>query len=304
MKANTDELIIRHLQKQESWLGWLFSSSIEIDEVNFVSNPEFFSALHLLEQVQNLTHFNKEDAEIETTGDPTVFIKVECTTKFKKVRASAPFVVFSGSTGFLLLTPVKYWSCLDGLFSIGKTKQLIISNFFYDSKTERPDQTDEIIGQSWIHTTKSGERDFRYKDNDTIYLIRKYGVTLHLQNNTAWEFGGFDESACDQFTETVRQLTGGTIASSEETSVEEHDEIDEFELDNNESPHNDKYDERTWYDLLGVPSDASESEIKKAHLEKVKLYHPDRVFGLGEKLKLLADAETKKLNAARDEGLR
>jgi DnaJ-like protein len=59
----------------------------------------------------------------------------------------------------------------------------------------------------------------------------------------------------------------------------------------------------TWNALLDVSPDASHEEIKAAHKEKIKQYHPDLVSGLGDKLKALALQETKKLNAARDQGL-
>jgi hypothetical protein len=48
---------------------------------------------------------------------------------------------------------------------------------------------------------------------------------------------------------------------------------------------------------------ATTNEIKAAYREKIKQYHPDLVSGLGEKLRRLAESESQKLKAAKDEGL-
>lgn len=52
------------------------------------------------------------------------------------------------------------------------------------------------------------------------------------------------------------------------------------------------------FSILGLLNNASPMDIKTAYRKKMKEYHPDKVAHLGEKLKLIADLETKKLNAA------
>ncbi len=54
----------------------------------------------------------------------------------------------------------------------------------------------------------------------------------------------------------------------------------------------------TWREILGVTSDASVQEIKEAYREAVKMYHPDRVSGLGRRIREVAEAEMKRINGA------
>ena len=50
--------------------------------------------------------------------------------------------------------------------------------------------------------------------------------------------------------------------------------------------------------LLGLTGRVSKSQIRQNYLELVSKYHPDKVFDLGEELKILAEKKTKQLNLA------
>lgn len=52
------------------------------------------------------------------------------------------------------------------------------------------------------------------------------------------------------------------------------------------------------YEVLGVPRGASAKEITSAYREKMKLYHPDRVNGLGEELRQVATQKTIEIQRA------
>ena len=52
------------------------------------------------------------------------------------------------------------------------------------------------------------------------------------------------------------------------------------------------------YEILEVPQNASPSEIKAAFKKKMSSYHPDKVSGLGEKLRKVAEEESKLINVA------
>lgn len=53
-----------------------------------------------------------------------------------------------------------------------------------------------------------------------------------------------------------------------------------------------------YYTVLGLSSDASKEEIKKAYKENCKKYHPDKVQHLGEEFKTFADEKIKQVNEA------
>ncbi len=52
------------------------------------------------------------------------------------------------------------------------------------------------------------------------------------------------------------------------------------------------------FSTLGISPTASPLEIKRAYKVKIKEYHPDTVTRAGEKIKILAEEESKKINIA------
>ncbi|MEW6652160.1 MAG: DnaJ domain-containing protein [Bacteroidota bacterium] len=52
--------------------------------------------------------------------------------------------------------------------------------------------------------------------------------------------------------------------------------------------------------VLGLTGKVSKTYIRKKYLEMIAKYHPDKVFELGEELKILAEVKTKQINAAYD----
>lgn len=53
-----------------------------------------------------------------------------------------------------------------------------------------------------------------------------------------------------------------------------------------------------WFDVLGLSPAATIEEVKEAYKRLVKQNHPDRLHGMSPALRKLAEAETKRLNAA------
>ena len=55
------------------------------------------------------------------------------------------------------------------------------------------------------------------------------------------------------------------------------------------------------YAVLGVARGASRDQIRDAYREQLKLYHPDRVSGLGEELQALAHDKVIEIQRAYEE---
>ena len=54
----------------------------------------------------------------------------------------------------------------------------------------------------------------------------------------------------------------------------------------------------TWFAVLGLPSAATIEDVRQAYKTLIKQNHPDRVHGMAPVFRALAEAETKKINAA------
>jgi hypothetical protein len=54
----------------------------------------------------------------------------------------------------------------------------------------------------------------------------------------------------------------------------------------------------TWFAVLGLPSAATIEDVRQAYKTLIKQNHPDRVHGMAPVFRALAEAETKRINAA------
>lgn len=53
-----------------------------------------------------------------------------------------------------------------------------------------------------------------------------------------------------------------------------------------------------YYSVLGVPSAATDAEVKKAYRDMVRKYHPDMVSTQGESVQRMAERKTQEINEA------
>jgi DnaJ domain len=73
----------------------------------------------------------------------------------------------------------------------------------------------------------------------------------------------------------------------------------ESDLGSQREPQVDRaLDDENWIRILGVSESATIDEVKKAYKSLIKQNHPDRVQGMSQAFKKLAETETKKINAA------
>jgi hypothetical protein len=74
-----------------------------------------------------------------------------------------------------------------------------------------------------------------------------------------------------------------------------NDELESLSIESEE--------QRDCFEILGLPSSASMEELRTAYKRLIKQYHPDRVHGLAPAFTKLAEAQTRKLNAAYQQAL-
>ncbi len=65
----------------------------------------------------------------------------------------------------------------------------------------------------------------------------------------------------------------------------------------------DPTERRAWFEIFGLSPAASQEELRKAYKTLIKQNHPDRVHGMSPAFIKLAEAETRRLNAAYREAL-
>jgi DnaJ-class molecular chaperone len=56
----------------------------------------------------------------------------------------------------------------------------------------------------------------------------------------------------------------------------------------------------TPYRVLGVTEDASDAEVEQAYRRKISQYHPDKLVGVADELRRLAEEKASEINGAYD----
>jgi hypothetical protein len=127
-----------------------------------------------------------------------------------------------------------------------------------------------------------------------LYWVRRF----NLDRNHSVEFCLFKDMAKLGPWETIYE---GEVAS-EEGKASEPDEDASSRKDADEPEHAILTTDN-WITILGVPEAATIEEVKEAYKALIKQNHPDRVQGMSAAFRELAEAETKKINAAYREAL-
>lgn len=163
----------------------------------------------------------------------------------------------------------------------------------------------EVIDSQWEHVTKSGEPDYRYKNNKTIYTVKEHNVSLSGPNDFNLTFGPFNTADQAAFANALSLIVGKSYVSVDEDFLTGSEQVGEDSDEWVEDEHDfAEFADEDCYTILGVDPNASEEEINLAARERLKEYHPDTVQSRGPKIRQLANEETKKIIAARDEALR
>lgn len=115
------------------------------------------------------------------------------------------------------------------------------------------------------------------------YLMRR----MALRREYRFEFRVLKDLAQSDPRRIERQEQGGAIHVN--------DDLESLSIEPEER--------RDCFEILGLPPSASMEELRTAYKRLIKQYHPDRVHGLAPAFTKLAEAQTRKLNAAYEQAL-
>jgi uncharacterized membrane protein YgcG len=183
-------------------------------------------------------------------------------------------------------------SVLKGMIFIRRIKKR--NSIIKEESTEK-----EInVEQNWISDFGEGLADFIGS-----VLINKIVVTAFQAYKISEKWPEIIKDIYKKhkgFCEEDDKALNAGIGSGE--VEEDTDEDISQETDNNsyeEAPSETAVNDlESAYNILGISENASIEEIKSAYRKKMMEYHPDRTGGLGEKLRVLAEEEAKKINNA------
>ena len=272
------------------WSIWTILCRCNVDAVLFADYALFEAAAAQL--VKNY----------ESTGGQTLVVKL--VKQWRAIQSFRRFLVWSGRTTVVLITPVSWWARFGATYSMGDTRSICWSEIEYTERIANPSALEEIIEETWEHATETGERDCRYKENRRVYIVQRYGVSLNLLNEGEIVVRSMTSSERDAFLSAVCEMIGKdwNRFSSEDTAAE--GDADQAQEDDQARYGNwdTHVDSRKWYEVLQVPESAEMELIKSAYRRLVKACHPDRIDkSLDIAFQELANKKLQELNAAYEE---
>ena len=155
-------------------------------------------------------------------------LKVKLVKHCDRIKCDREFLQIEKLGYLWLLTPKTYW-IQDG-FSVvrGNTDEIEVETVYRDVGREKPRWKAEIVGQTWRHATKNGDRDYRFKNNYQIPIVRDWIAVLRMPTRETMEFVCRSKAEADaissqfkivfkgrEFTELDLKTIGGWLRKSD-----------------------------------------------------------------------------------------
>jgi hypothetical protein len=164
-----------------------------------------------------------------------------------------------------------------------------------------PHEAAEVVGHTWVRTNLDGGPDRRYTDNTRVPVVRYHVCSIESGG------AGFRLPLLlpnEDYTAAVRRFFREVFAHSLRDGPPGNADGDSTggsrEGDGRGAPRA-RPRGASAREVLGVGPDASEEEILAAYRGMARMYHPDRVEGLGPEFSELAERRMKEINAAYQE---
>ena len=174
----------------------------------------------------------------------------------------------------------------------------------------------EVIKLTWLHSSYDGSPDPRYSENPSIAILAyalftfatgKAGkVRIAISNNRS------AQRFYDALTAYLRSNGAEPQGNDPHAQNAYSSSSDERRYESGNSRKTDGSQNKSRsgdagpltreasYKILGTRNGAAWDEIRRAYLEMVQKYHPDKVFNLAEEYKVIAEEKMKEINAAYD----
>jgi DnaJ-like protein len=174
----------------------------------------------------------------------------------------------------------------------------------------------EVIKRTWLHSNYDGSPDPRYSDNPSIAILAYALFTFATGGAGKFQVAISNNRSAQRFYEALtaymRSYHGEPEGSEPHAQQAHSSSSDNRQHESGHSSQSGDSQSRARrgqagpltreasYKFLRIRNGATRDEIRRAYLEMVQKYHPDKVFNLAEEYKVIAEEKMKEINAAYD----
>lgn len=305
------------------------TSGLEVVTLNLTSRPSFDRDVRALERLLASTtpprvrilwnyraNLQSEEGVLEEVSFERLTSKHGIAHRY---RVAEPRVLLSKQHASPIITTV---TLAPGVILIGEVLSGPVEVRYWDDLTAEVTATlvrqaqhltpagADVISSGWLHVRIDGSPDRRFSDNPRADVIRYVDVRLMAGIVPVLYLRFLNESEADAFLRVIR-LDAARASIEGQGRQPRSDAAGRPEPNSSrstpgpqappprqpEAPHA----PRSPHEVLGVPTGADQATIRKAYIELVKQYHPDRVANLAPEIKELAGRRMREINRAYEE---
>lgn len=169
-----------------------------------------------------------------------------------------------------------------------------------------PPEAAEIVGYTWLHTNLDGGPDRRYSENRRVAIALYGRVVIESTLGIRLPLLISDKVLATGFATGLRDVLRPAGTRGGSTGGSRHAGGGDKKEDGRRSSGGGRRSPRgarrptagSARETLRVGPDATKDEIVAAYRKMARMYHPDKVAGLGPEFKELAERRMKEINAA------
>jgi DnaJ-domain-containing protein 1 len=170
-----------------------------------------------------------------------------------------------------------------------------------------PHDEAEIVGQTWMYTNLDVGPDRKFSNNRRLLVVRYGLVAINVAPDLLIELRVLHRKLAEVLAECLQTITMVLAGTSRTSTKEEQHGEGRHEKDNEQKrsrkqrrpPHTPNQPQSSSArEILGVSPEADRNDIIAAYRKMARMYHPDKVAGLGPEFGELAERRMKEINTA------